>query len=132
MMRTLTIRAALAAMTVAGFFVLAIGCNKTDATGPQPKGESSSTSVAKKVHDHNDWWCDEHGVPEKECSICQADVRNACKVKGDWCDKHDRAKSQCFICDPSLKEKFAKRYRDKYGKEPPEPDGQKEEPAAKK
>ena len=41
------------------------------------------------------------------------------KDKGDWCEKHDRAKSQCFICDPSLKEEFADKYRDKYGKEPP-------------
>jgi hypothetical protein len=119
-MRTITIRAALAAMTLIGFFVLATGCNKTDATGPQPKGESSSTSAAKKGHG-DEWWCDEHGIPEKECSICQTKVAEECKAKGDWCDKHDRAKSQCFICDPSLKEKFAKRYRDKYGKEPPEP-----------
>jgi hypothetical protein len=42
-----------------------------------------------------------------------------CKAKGDWCEKHDRAKSQCFICDPSLKEKFAAKYRAKYDKEPP-------------
>ena len=33
--------------------------------------------------------------------------------------QHDRAKSQCFICDHSLKEKYAAKYRAKYGKEPP-------------
>ena len=27
--------------------------------------------------------------------------------------------SQCFLCDPKLKEKYAARYRLKYGKEPP-------------
>jgi hypothetical protein len=28
-------------------------------------------------------------------------------------------KSQCFECDPSLKQKFAVAYKEKYGKEPP-------------
>ena len=51
--------------------------------------------------------------------MCSAKVAKAFKAKGDWCEKHDRAKSQCFICDPKLKEKFAAKYRAKYGKEPP-------------
>jgi hypothetical protein len=69
---------------------------------------------------HEGWWCDEHGIPEAECSMCSKKVADACKAKGDWCEKHNRAKSQCFKCDPSLKEKFAARYRAMYnGKEPP-------------
>ena len=64
------------------------------------------------------WWCNEHGIPEDECSMCSAKVEKECKAKGDWCEKHNRAKSQCFICDPKLKEKYAARYRSKYGKEP--------------
>lgn len=75
----------------------------------------------KKVHDHSGWWCDEHGIPEAECSMCSGKVAAQFKKKGDWCEKHDRAKSQCFLCDPSLKEKYAAVYRAKYGKEPPEP-----------
>jgi hypothetical protein len=43
------------------------------------------------------------------------------KKKGDWCDKHDYCKSQCFGCDPKLKERYAAKYKAKYGKEPPEP-----------
>jgi hypothetical protein len=70
-------------------------------------------------HDHSGWWCDEHGIPEEECSLCSKKVETECKEKGDWCQEHERAKSQCFKCDPSLKEKYAKKYRDKYGKEPP-------------
>jgi hypothetical protein len=68
---------------------------------------------------HEGWWCDEHGIPEEECSMCNAKVAAECKKKGDWCEKHDRAKSQCFLCDPKLKEQYAAKYRAKYGKEPP-------------
>jgi hypothetical protein len=73
----------------------------------------------KKVHDHSGWWCDEHGIPEEECSLCSAKVAAEFKKKGDWCEEHDRAMSQCFLCDPKLKEKYAAKYRAKYGKEPP-------------
>jgi hypothetical protein len=94
------------------------GCAKHDA---KADGKSSATPVApaKKVDCHSGWWCDEHGIPEAECSMCSARVAKACKADGDWCDKHDRAKSQCFLCDPSLKDKYADKYRAKYGTEPP-------------
>lgn len=83
------------------------------------KGKGAVAAAPKKVDDHSFWWCDEHGIPEEECSMCSSKVAKACKASGDWCDKHDRAKSQCFVCDPALKEKFAAKYRAKYGKEPP-------------
>jgi hypothetical protein len=97
------------------------GCNKE---ASKPEGaKADSTKVAekdvKKVHDHSGWWCDEHGIPEAECSMCSGKVAKEFKAKGDWCEKHDRAKSQCFICDPSLKKKYAAKYQAKYGKEPP-------------
>jgi hypothetical protein len=76
-----------------------------------------STAGASK---HDGWWCDEHGIPEGECSMCSKQVADACKAKGDWCEKHNRAQSQCFKCDPKLKEVFAAKYRAHYpGKEPP-------------
>ena len=83
--------------------------------------------AAAKVDNHSGWWCDEHGVKESECSMCSAKVAKACIAKGDWCKEHERAKSQCFICDPKLKDKFAAEYVAKYGKQPPEPEGQVEE-----
>ncbi len=103
-----------AALVLFAVSVLAAGCGKPE--------EKSPPAVSKdKELKHNTWWCDEHGVPEAECSICSPKAAKAFKDKGDWCDKHERAKSQCFICDPSLREKYAARYRAKYGKEPPEP-----------
>ena len=96
------------------------GCSK-ETPGDGQTGDKATPVAEKKGQDHSGWWCDEHGVPEAECSMCQAKVAAERKKAGDWCDQHDRAKSQCFLCDPSLKEKYAARYRAKYGKEPPEP-----------
>ncbi len=104
---------------VAGALIGVGGCQKE-----APKAEQAGTPkkvAEKKEHDHSGWWCEEHGVPEAECSMCNSKVAAAFKKKGDWCEKHDRAKSQCFLCDPSLKERYAAVYRAKYGKEPPEP-----------
>lgn len=99
--------------------MIAAGCNDTT-TKPTPPDKDKGKEVAKTSDSkHSEWWCNEHGIPEAECSMCSPKVAKAFKDKGDWCDKHDRAKSQCFICDPKLKEKFAAVYRAKYGKEPP-------------
>ena len=105
-----------------------IGCGSARKIG-QAKDkagkESASQSAQSKgkeeggVDKHSGWWCDEHGVPEAECSACNAKVAAEFKKKGDWCDKHDRALSQCFICTPKAKDRYAAIYRAKEGKEPP-------------
>jgi hypothetical protein len=97
---------------------LIVGCEKTEdkvQNKPKPK--------------HDKWWCDEHGIPEADCSMClpAAEVKKRFKDKGDWCKEHKRAKSQCFICDPKLKEEFAAKYRAKYGEEPPPIEEEEEE-----
>ena len=105
--------AAVAALVVAG-------CGKSD-----DKGAKATSSKDKEVAKHDSWWCDEHGIPEKECSMCNAKVAKAFKDKGDWCMVHknpERALSQCFICNPKQMEVYAAKYREKYpGKEPPPP-----------
>jgi hypothetical protein len=105
---------------VMGCMLAAAGCAETTrdkATPPQ-----AATKVeATKAHDHSGWWCDEHGVPEAECSMCSRKVAAECKKNGDWCAKHDRAQSQCFLCDAGLEAKYAARYEAKYGKKPPVP-----------
>lgn len=103
---------------------LAAGCSDKAA---QPVGPSNKGKEVAQAAGGHDWWCDEHGVKEEECSMCSPKVAKAFQDKGDWCKEHERAKSQCFICDPSLKEKYAAAYKAKFGKEPPEPVGQKPE-----
>lgn len=120
-------------LSLAAFVVFLSGCGQGDSKSGQTKekdtkGKPAQVAQAKQddkkadAKGGHDWWCDEHGVPEAECSMCSAKVAAECKKKGDWCEKHDRAKSQCFICDPSLEAKYAARYEAKYGKKPPVPE----------
>lgn len=117
-------------LIVPGWLILAIvtfaGCSKPATSekkvpGPAQGPDGKIASVAKEdgEHKHDGWWCDAHGIPEEECSICSPKVAAEFKKKGDWCNQHDRAKSQCFVCDPKLKDQFAAKYRAKYGQEPP-------------
>src|SRR4051812_38202216 len=122
-------RGGLVLSLTAGLVLFAPGCGQ----GPTPPQAQSDTGKVKQQGSngqgrqkkdkdeeakHEGWWCDEHGVPESECSLCSKKAAAACKARGDWCAKHNRAKSQCFKCDPKLKEVFAARYRARYnGKE---------------
>ena len=97
--------------------IVLVGCE--DRPSKPAGGSSTTTAETTKVsRKHDAWWCSEHGIPEHECLMCLHSEEDL-KKKGDWCEKHDRAKSQCFKCDPKLREKYAAKYRAKYGKEPP-------------
>lgn len=125
----------------AAFALFVVGCGGTDTKGTPAKDKQAQQDKGKPVEvakkdekkgDHSGWWCDEHGIPELECSMCQEKVAKECKAKGDWCKKHDRADSQCFICHPELEKKFAALYVAKYGKNPPVPEENRAKPEDKK
>ena len=107
----------------AALTVFAAGCGKGDGKQAGPEGKESKDGSGKPKTEqakHDGWWCEEHGIPEAECSMCSKKVADACKAKGDWCAKHNRARTQCFKCEPKLKEVFAAKYRAHFnGKEPP-------------
>lgn len=114
------------AALLAGLFAV-VGCGQKTAenTGgdkkPKEVAKAGDPKAEPKDEGGHGWWCDDHGVVEEECSICQKAVFTKLK-KDEICPKHpDRAKDQCFICYPELREKNAAKYRAKYGKEPPEP-----------
>lgn len=86
------------------------------------KHDHETAAKSGKEHDHSGWWCNEHGVPEEICSLCDSKVAAELQKKGDWCKEHDRADSQCFICHPELEAKFAAQYEAKYGEKPPKPE----------
>src|SRR5262245_2876059 len=117
----------LALLALIGFVMSGCGQSENKDGQAKPKGDKDKgTQVADakkndKKGDHGGWWCREHGIPEKDCSMClpEAEVKKRFKDKGDWCKEHDRALSQCFICKPERKDFFAAQYRAKYGKEPP-------------
>lgn len=108
--------AAIGGLTLAGCGQQAGDGSAAQVSDPSPEGHDHE---GEEAHEHGDWWCAEHGVPEKDCSICNATAAAKFKEKGDWCDEHHRAKSQCFECDPARAEKFAKLYEAKFGHSPP-------------
>ena len=110
----------ISAVTVIAFS--SVGCNPAAKTGA--KKTDGKTEIAKTEPKHDGWWCQEHGVPEGDCSLCLPDdvVKKRFKDTGDWCKEHERAQSQCFKCDPSKYKKFEEMYAAHYGKDKkPEP-----------
>lgn len=106
---------------ISGVFVAA-GCGQPVAsTTSAKKDKELAQATEPSGAGHEGWWCDEHGVPEEECSMCKPKLYK--KLKPDEiCPKHrDRAKAQCFICNPELWEKSKAEYVAKMMKDPPEP-----------
>ena len=97
------------------------GCAKQDAPPQEATTAPQARPHGMAGHSHDGWWCNEHGLPEEVCTLCNATLVADFKAKGDWCTEHDRPESQCFICHPEHAEKFAAQYEAKYGKKPPQP-----------
>ena len=122
-MKTSTIRAGLVAMALSGFLVAA-GCVQV----PRPAGREGRAGPARRSRTSPRprrgtttaaGGATSTASPRRSAS-CAAKVAKAFKEKGDWCEKHDRAKSaSASSATRRLKEKFAAKYRAKYGKEPP-------------
>jgi hypothetical protein len=97
-----------------GAAVLLSGCAEEELPS-EPVAPVTNTVV----DDHSGWWCNAHGIPEDQCSMCSAKAAQEFKANGDWCEEHNRAESQCFKCDASRADKFANLYEAKFGKQPP-------------
>jgi hypothetical protein len=109
-----------------------VGCNRsgepsaTSHGGPaHQEGQHVALAIGehKKLHTHENWWCEEHGVPEEICGQCNAKLAADFQRKGDWCEKHERPDSQCFICHPEYEAHFAAQYEARIGTKPPKPQG---------
>jgi hypothetical protein len=105
-------------VVAAPLLVFACGCGQSNQSS-KPGAAAEPTKVAAEAHTHDGWWCDEHGVPEEACGLCDSKLAAEFQKKGDWCKEHDRPGTQCFVCHPELAEKFAAQYVAKYGKQPP-------------
>jgi hypothetical protein len=114
-------------VVVPALLLLAMGCSgpavPETARKDKAAGTSGTPAEKKTAHTHEGWWCDEHGVPEDVCGLCNSKLAAEFQKKGDWCKEHDRPDSQCFLCHPELEAKFAAQYEAKYGKQPPKPKG---------
>ena len=100
--------------TAMAFTLGSVGCNR-------PAKSVAKNIAAKSELKHDSWWCQEHGVPEDECSLCNPDADARYKKEGKWCKIHDRAEEQCFKCDPARYKKYEDMYVAKYGHKPEPP-----------
>lgn len=71
----------------------------TQAASP-PSGEGHAAGVVPGSYED---WCEEHGVPESQCTRCDASLIPAFQAANDWCGEHGLPMSQCTIHDPNLK-----------------------------
>ena len=110
-------------MSMKNLLVCAIAAAALVGCGHSQPGEPR-THAAHGGHEHDSWWCDEHGVPEEVCARCNIKLVADFKGKGDWCNDHERPDSQCFVCHPEKEAEFAAQYEAKYGKQPPKPEGE--------
>ena len=67
-----------------------------------PTGDGHAV-VAEVVPGSYEDWCDEHGVPETQCTRCDPSLIPAFQAANDWDAEHGLPMSQCTIHNPNLK-----------------------------
>jgi hypothetical protein len=100
-----------------GLWAICLGALWCAGCGQSP--DKAAANPAVQVAE--EWWCEEHGVPEAICAQCNFKLVADFKANGDWCKEHDRPDSQCFLCHPEKEAEFAAQYEAKYGTKPPKP-----------
>ena len=83
------------------------GCSKdkspTEGAQPGTATEQQAAHAPANVApgSHEDW-CQEHAVPESQCTLCNPSLSAAFKATGDWCEEHGLPESHCKKCNPNL------------------------------
>jgi len=102
------------ALAISLSLIAAAGCSKEKAAPSQAetsqtsgksdpaKKEGAHAPAGVKPGSHEDW-CEEHQVPESQCTRCNPDLIPAFKATNDWCEEHGLPESQCTICNPDIK-----------------------------
>ena len=67
-----------------------------------PKSSDGHAAANVKPGSHEDW-CEEHAVPESQCTLCNPKLIPAFKATKDWCEEHNLPESQCTKCNPDIK-----------------------------
>ena len=79
------------------------GCAKEKREAPAATPAVATHAPAgAKPGSHEDW-CDEHAVPESQCTRCNPELAAAFKATNDWCEEHGLPESHCLKCNPDLK-----------------------------
>lgn len=85
--------------------LLALACSSSEPTASSPAPSAPPTAQHAAIDvvpgSHEDW-CQEHAVPETQCTRCNSSLIAAFKATGDWCEEHGVPESQCLKCNPDL------------------------------
>ena len=95
----------IALLIVAVTIALTTSCSKDKNVDPAAsKATASKVTSAPSVKPGSyEDWCNEHQVPESQCTECHPELIPAFKATGDWCEEHKMPESQCRKCKPDLK-----------------------------
>jgi hypothetical protein len=96
----------IARSSVLVLILVSTSCSKKDASSTTPPA-ATETTVGHAPKDvkpgsHEDW-CEEHAVPESQCTLCNPTLVAAFKATNDWCEEHGVPESHCKKCNPDLK-----------------------------
>lgn len=101
---------ATAVLSMLVVLVMAAGCGSKGSQSQTAQGEPAASPageghvvVAEVVPGSYEDWCDEHGVPETQCTRCDASLIPAFQAANDWDAEHGLPMSQCTIHNPNLK-----------------------------
>lgn len=103
----------LSRLAVIGALLLAPGCaqkstpaqsstSSTTEAAPAAPPSGEGHAVAGVVPGSYEDWCDEHGVPETQCTRCDPSLIPAFQAANDWCADHGLPMSQCTTHNPNL------------------------------
>lgn len=93
--------------------MMAAGCGSKGSQTQTTKGEAAEPAtppsgeghavVAAVVPGSYEDWCDEHQVPETQCTRCDPSLIPAFQAANDWDAEHGLPMSHCTIHNPNLK-----------------------------
>ena len=104
----------LSAVAMLAVLVAVTGCGSKGSTPSQttqseaakpaapPTGDGHANVAAIVPGSYEDW-CDEHQVPETQCTRCDASLIAAFQAANDWDAEHGIPMSHCTIHNPNLK-----------------------------
>jgi len=70
------------------------------ATPPTGEGHAVTANIVPGSYED---WCEEHQVPETQCTRCDPSLIPAFQAANDWDAEHGLPMSQCTIHNPNLK-----------------------------
>jgi hypothetical protein len=82
-------------------FLTACSGGTNDAPAATPPAADAHGTPGAVPGSYEDW-CGEHGLPESQCTRCDASLAAAFQATGDWCQEHGLPESHCKQCNPEI------------------------------